>query len=239
MSKWTGRLRKLLNSPPENSPPRSTSKRETHLDETEGVDSEGQQYLERVRGKFRTLVEDFAQGRVNRAQFEELYAHYQKERRTIEALLTSRPTSDAWRLAVTEGQSVNIRRRLAARVLGYAVYANQDETPLRVYGEFTSLQEKWVAPLLARVNQVAKQRFVVTSFETGGDEASCLCAVSGQFTTVLVLFTTEPARVQMQSLEDLHCHFEQANSRVLEHYTNSSRPVEPTDLVFPYAAAFE
>ncbi len=228
MTKWTGRLRQLISSHPED----SAQARDEVGDQS--VDKEGREYLNRVRGKLGKLVDDFSQGRVNRAQFEELYAHYQKERKTVETLITSRPSTDAWRMAVTEGQSVNIRRRLAARVLGYAVYANTDETPLRVYGEFASLEQKWISPLLARVSRDSTQLFSVGSFETQDKEALCLCSVLGEFTTLLVLFTAEPARIQIESLQDLHSHFEQANQRMLSraHY-------ELSDLVFPYAAAFE
>jgi len=229
MAKWTGRLRLLVGG----------QKIESLGEPVQGtnatLEDEGWKYLNRVREKLDKLVEDFANGRVNRGQFEELYAHYQNERSAVERLMTSGPSSDAWRMAVTEGQSINIRRRLAARVLGYAVFSSHDETPLRVYGEFASLDKRWVAPLLAKVQN--NKLFVVGSFETGNDEANCLCTVSGQFTTLLVLFTTEPARVQLQSLEDLHCHFEQANHRVLSR--SQAQNVRIGDLVFPYAAAFE
>ena len=232
MAKWTGRLRLLVGS-------QQPKSRENHLPDPgiddDSTEDEGWKYLNRVRDKLSKLVEDFANGRVNRAQFEELYAHYQNERSAVERLMTSGPSSDAWRMAVTEGQSINIRRRLAARVLGYAVFSSQQETPLRVYGEFASLDNKWVSPLLAKVKN--NKLFVVGRFETGRDEATCLCAVSGEFTTLLVLFSTEPARVQMQSLEDLHCHFELANHRVLSKC--DGQPVRIGDLVFPYAAAFE
>jgi hypothetical protein len=239
MRKWTGLLKQLISSQKVKSPDASRDKKQNEkVDDVDNEGSEGWEYINRVREKLDRLVEDFAKGRVNRAQFEELYSHYQEERQVVERLMTSRPSSDAWRLAVTEGQSVGIRRRLAARVLGYAVYANHDETPLRVYGEFASLNEKWVAPLLEKMR--SDKLFTVGSFDTGSEGASCLCAVSGKFTTLLALFTTEPAGIQLQSLEDLHSHFEQANHRVLErHNPSQSRPLQVDDLVFPYAAVFE
>jgi hypothetical protein len=230
MAKWTGRLRQLIPGPPEVSQ-NSTSNDNT----TSHEDNEGWKYLNRVRNKLDKLVEDFAKGRVNRGQFEELYSHYQSERSAVERLIASEPTSDAWRMAVTEGQSINIRRRLAARVLGYAVYTNADEVPLRVYGEFATLDERWISPMLAKVQN--NKLFAVGRFNTGSEEANFLCTVSGQFTTLLVLFSTEPARVQMQSLEDLHSHFEQANHRFLSRWSTGQFDVD--DLVFPYAAAFE
>lgn len=231
MTKWTGRLRKLVTVQ------KDESLETPQGEQNAGVDDEGWKYLNRVRAKLDKLVEDFAKGRVNRGQFEELYSHYQNERNAVERLMTSGPTSDAWRMAVTEGQSINIRRRLAARVLGYAVFVSEDETPLRVYGEFASLDDKWVSPLLARVQN--NELFAAGSFETGTDGAGSLCAVSGRFTTLVVLFSTEPARVQMQSLEDLHTHFEQANHRVLSRWAKPDATFSVADLVFPYAAAFE
>jgi hypothetical protein len=231
MTKWTGRLKKLVQVHRQNPEEVASHKGDA------AVDDEGWKYLNRVRAKLDKLVEDFSDGRVNRAQFEELYSHYQKERNAVERLMASGPTSDAWRMAVTEGQSINIRRRLAARVLGYAVFANEDQTPLRVYGEFASLDEKWIAPLLTRVRN--DNLFAVDSFQTGTNGATSLCAVSGQFTTLLVLFSTEPARVQMQLLEDLHSHFEQANQRVLSRWSKTGSAFGVIDLVFPYAAAFE
>jgi len=226
MTKWTGRLRQLGKGESDDSSDSS------HTDTQDDASHEGSAYLERVREKLHTLVKDYARGWVNQSQFEELYTHYQKERDAIARLITSQPSSDAWRLAVTEGHSVNIRRRLAARVLGYAVFTNREQKPLRLFGEFTSLDERWIGPLLARVREQVRQTFVTSSFETKTRDAASLCAVLGQFTTLFVLFTTDPARVQIQLLEDLHSHFEQANGRLLSK--------EKWDgLVFPYAAAFE
>jgi hypothetical protein len=229
MTKWTDWLRRL------------TSNQEPEKESVESpeilsniADGEAWQYLQRVREKASRLVEALAQGHVNRAQFEELYAHYQKERRAVERLLMLHPSSDAWRTAVTEGESVDIRRRLAARVLGYAVYANRDRGPLRVCGEFATLNHKWVLSLLARLGRENDEPYVVGRFDTGGEDAACLCVVPGELAMLIVLFTSEPASVQVQLLEDLHRHFEQANHRVL------ARPLyQVSDLVFPYAAALE
>ena len=136
--KWTGRLSGLFGKEP-------AQQKHEPLPEGADADSEGQKYLDSIRGKLAMLAEDFAGGRVNRAQFEELYTHYQRERENVARLIVSRPLSDAWRIAVSEGESVMIRRRLAARVLGYAVYAKKDQAALRVYGEFSSLASKWVS----------------------------------------------------------------------------------------------
>jgi hypothetical protein len=217
--KWADRVKNLFKQTP--------LATETHGDD---FDNEGLHYSNRVRSKLAALVEDFAQGRVNRAQFEVLYAHYQKERDAVEKLIASQPSSDAWRMAMTEGQSVMIRRRLGSRVLGYAVYADEDPTPLRVYGEFAELDAKQLASLLDYLDE-KKSLITVTNFD---QKATCLCIVPGELATLFVLFSTEPARIQIQLLQDLHQHFERANYRVLARSF-----YKPGDLVFPFAAAFE
>ena len=56
-----------------------------------------------------------------------------------------------------------------------------------------------------------------------------LCFVPGEFTTMLAVFTTEPAAKQLEFLEELHRVFERANQRLL-----ARRPVEPATLLFPH-----
>lgn len=228
--KWTKRVKKLFKQQQE-APAQAPSEQAP-----DDSDNEGWHYSNRVRNKLTTLVEDFAQGRVNRAQFEVLYAHYQKERDAIEKLIASQPSSDAWRMAMTEGQSVIIRRRLAARVMGYAVYANQDPVPLRVYGECAELSEAQLLLLLDYLERETEDQpfIIVNDFDMGIEGATCLCIVPGEFAALFVLFTTEPARVQIQLLKDLHQHFERANHRILARSF-----YKVNDLVFPYAAAFE
>ncbi len=217
--KWTDRVKKLFKQEP------LTTK--AHDDD---FDNEGLHYSNRVRNKLAALVEDFAQGRVNRAQFEVLYAHYQKERDAVEKLIASQPSSDAWRMAMTEGQSVMIRRRLASRVLGYAVYADDDPTPLRVYGEFAEMDANQLSSMLNYTDE-EKPFIIVNNFD---QNETCMCIVPGKLAVLFVLFSTEPARIQIQLLKDLHQHFERANARILARSF-----YKPGDLVFPYAAAFE
>ena len=57
-------------------------------------------YLDQIRQKMERLAEDFAAGKVNTTQFQELYAHYQQERRAIEETLEETPEAAAWRATV-------------------------------------------------------------------------------------------------------------------------------------------
>jgi hypothetical protein len=192
-------------------------------------------YLEEVRQKMERLAEDFAAGRVNTTQFQELYAHYQTERKAIEEILEQAPEAAAWRAAVAqeEGESIIIRRRHAARILGYAIYLNANDTLLRSVGEY-NIDERVVKSML-------------DSFHTGGEEnvqsqmrsieienAQWVRFVPGQHTTLAVLFSNEPARAQLEMLRDLQAHFERANQHLLNRGVT-----EASQFVFPHAAVFE
>jgi hypothetical protein len=192
-------------------------------------------YLEEVRQKMERLAEDFAAGRVNTTQFQELYAHYQQERKAIEEILEQAPEAAAWRAAVAqeEGESIIIRRRHAARILGYAIYLNVNDSLLRSVGEY-NIDERVVKSML-------------DSFRTGGEEgvqsqmrsietenAQWVRFVPGQHTTLAVLFSNEPARAQLEMLQDLQAHFERANQHLLNRGVTDG-----SQFVFPHAAVFE
>ena len=113
MSSLIDRLRKTKNEPESPSPAEPVAPA-TPPPEFAGPADEAEGYLRAVSDKMMKLAEDFALGRVNRAQFEELYRHYLDERAAIERLLETQPGTPAWKGAVTEGESVLIKRKHAA-----------------------------------------------------------------------------------------------------------------------------
>jgi hypothetical protein len=192
-------------------------------------------YLEEVRRKMERLAEDFATGRVNTTQFQELYAHYQQERKAIEEILEQAPEAAAWRAAVAqeEGESIIIRRRHAARILGYAIYLNVNDSLLRSVGEY-NIDERVVKSMLDsfRTDGAEGVQSQMRSIET--ENAQRVRFVPGQHTTLAVLFSNEPARAQLEMLQDLQAHFERANQLLLNRgITDASQ------FVFPHAAVFE
>src|SRR3972149_9318372 len=65
---------------------------------------QAREYLSRVQAKITRLAEEFASGTINRSQFNELFGHYQRERRTIEAWMESAGDRGDWRKASSEGK---------------------------------------------------------------------------------------------------------------------------------------
>lgn len=189
---------------------------------------QAEQYLQRLQVKVSQLAEDFAEGVINREQFQRLYEHYQRERRGIENLLNLETSDDALRAAIGEGQSVVIRKQHIARAQGYAIYENESGMPVTTLGKF-ELDPSLVVPMLSSFRAAAKEIFGGGIRSTAIEGGRWLCFVPGELTTLLALFTTEPAQKQMDYIEDLHRLFEKANRHKL-----SRTPVDPAGLLFPH-----
>jgi hypothetical protein len=189
---------------------------------------QAQAYLARVRAKLFDLAESFNAGTTNRAQFQNLYVHYQREIRSIEAMIEHAPGSGNWRGAVTEGESVMIRRKHIARAQGYAIYENDSGMPLGTLGRF-DLDPALLVPMLSAFRSATREIFGAGMRSTQTEGGRWVCFVPGKFTTMLAVFNTEPAGRQLEFLDDLHHLFEQANLRLL-----ANRPFDPSTLLFPH-----
>src|SRR3954463_3466970 len=53
--------------------------------------------LNTLRGKMELVSDEFAQGKINRAQFNAVYKRYSEQRTIIERLLERNPDSEAWK----------------------------------------------------------------------------------------------------------------------------------------------
>ena len=185
-------------------------------------------YLSEVQAKLNKLAEDFNGGTINRAQFQNLYAHYQREIRSIEGILELAPGSGSWKGAVTAGESVIIRRQHAARAEGYAIYEDLSGLPLSTLGQF-QIDVDLLVPMLSSYRSAAKEMFGAGMRSTQIEDGRWLCFVPGEFTTMMAVFTSEPASKQLEYLEELHRLFERANQSKL-----ANPPVDPGTLLFPH-----
>ncbi len=187
-----------------------------------------EQYLERVQTKINTLAEEFATGEINRSQFQELYEHYRREQQTVKRYLEMAPDSDEWREATTEGKSVVIRHKHVAKVLGYSIYDNESGMPFSTIGEF-QIEAELAIPMLSSYRAATKEIFGAGMRSSQIEGGQWLAYMPGDFTTLMTLFSTDPADDQLESLEELHLLFERANRTLL-----SNPPVDPDELVFPH-----
>jgi hypothetical protein len=116
-------------------------------------EQEAQTYLQRTREKIQELAHRFADGGLNRKQFEDLYTYYQNEIQRLEFFINENPLAEDWKNVISEGQSVMIRRKSAARLVGYSIYENHSGMPLRTAGDFGVDPALFVPMLYAYANR--------------------------------------------------------------------------------------
>lgn len=187
-----------------------------------------QQFLEKLQDKIGRLADDFANGSINRQQFQELYAHYQREMRAVETLLETEQGQSEWGDAFQEGESVLIRQQHAAKARGYAIYENSSGMPISTLGKF-EVDPALFVPMLSSFRSATAEIFGGGIQATAIEGGRWLCFVPGQVTTMMAIFTAEPAKKQLDFLEQLHRLFEKANRALLSNAT-----VDAGQLVFPH-----
>lgn len=184
------------------------------------------EYIRKVQGKIDKLAADFAKRRINSAQFQDLYTHYQMEIRRIEAVAAVWP--DDWREAAREGESIAVRRQHMATAQAYAIYENDSGLPLATLGTFT-LDPALVVPMLSSYHSATREIFGAGMRLTEIDGGQRLCFLQGKYTTLLAIFNNEPIATQLEYLDGLHRDFEGANQPVL-----AAKPVRVERLIFPH-----
>mgnify|MGYP001618662659 FL=1 len=190
---------------------------------------QAEEYLERLQTKLSRLAEDFAEGTINRAQFQKLFEHYQREKKSIEDLLGAADAGDdSFKQAMTEGQSVIIRKQNVSRAQGYAIYENDSGLTVTTLGKF-DLDAAQVIPMLSSFRAATPEIFGAGMRSTAIEGGRWLCFVPGQYTTMLALFNTEPAPKQLSYIEGLHRLFEKANRHRLV-----KSPINADGLLFPH-----
>lgn len=187
-------------------------------------------YLDRLQQKINKLAEEFAAGAINRDQFQQLFDHYQRERQAILNWKEASAGSDDWKDVASEGKSIVIRSRHTSKVLGYAIYENESGMPLNTIGQF-EIDPELAVPMLSSYRSATKEIFGGEMRSTQIEGGKWLCFVPGETTTMLALFSNEPAPKQLATMEDLHRLFETANRRQL-----GRSPVNPEELAFPHSS---
>ena len=189
---------------------------------------QGQEFIAQVHQKMSRLVQEFAEGIINRTQFHRLYDRYQRQIMTVAQLIAeSDPTS--WRDAITETEdTLHLKKRLTAKAVGMSVYDNKSGMPIETLGEF-AIDPELIVPMLSSYRSAAAEIFRAGMRSTEMENGQWLCFVPGTFTTLIALFSLEPSTNQIEMVERMHKDFEQANHAALE-----AGHADPTKLAYPF-----
>jgi len=189
--------------------------------------------LEKLRQKTARVAAEFANGKINRAQFVALYAHYNEKRIIIERLLERDPNTQAWQSVASDGQTTFLRQHYASRVLSYAIYFHDKLQPLITQGQ-PSLPEDITFKILTAIRLVRRSQRTLSAQRKQIDESHWAVFIPAEFTTAIAMFWLEPSARQVILVQDLHHDFERANHALLVRGIQDSE-----QYVFPHRALFE
>jgi len=189
-------------------------------------DGEVEVRLHELETKLDRTVQDLADGLINRAQFDNLYRHYQNQRRMIRGLLME--GSGQLPASMAAGESMIIRQRYAAKILAYAVYDNESSVALYTMGDFP-MESELVVGFLSGFRSAAAEIMGAGAAKAEAEDGKVLCYVPGQYCTLIVLYSSDPAEVDVRGLRQIHSHFETLNTGLLRQ-----RPIPADKLFFSY-----
>ncbi len=183
--------------------------------------------LDHLRRKMQEVVADFAAGRINRAQFNAIYAHYNEQRTLVEKLHQRNPENDAWRQAAAPGHTGFLRTHFESRVLFYIVFRHRDPRPLIKSGEEPT-------PEVGRqIGTMIKTLWKMEQIPTSGlarkavGDGKWMVIVPGEHAMTVVIYSLQPSAHQLNLVKDLHSDFERANRLSFQRGLSSNKMVFP------------
>ena len=200
---------------------------------------QAEEALEVLREKTAHIANEFAEGKLNRAQFTAMYAHFNEKRVIIERLLARNPDTQAWQQVAKGGQTSFLRQHFEARVQAYTIFDNgttDPQAPINAAGP-TPLPPELTKQVLTAVAVLLRTRTTdkpLRALQKQIDNGRWIAIIPGTYTSAIALFSLEPSAQQFNRVVDMHRDFERANRVALERGTR-----QPDQLVFPHRALFE
>lgn len=188
--------------------------------------------LARLREKREQITREYADGKINAAQYNAMYRYYMEKTAIIEKILERDPQSETWRNVAAPGSTAFLRERFEARLLYCVVFRRGDEkAPLLTEGRLPqkaavelhrTLQSLWSSPHWR--SGVARKSL--------GD-GMWMLLVLGERSLTAALFLFQPSNLTINKVRDLHTDFERANHLMLVRGTAAAQ------MVFPQRALFK
>jgi hypothetical protein len=169
-----------------------------------------------LRQKIETVIDEFATGKINRAQFNAMYKRYSEQREIIERLLERNPDSDAWKQVLgVKGHTGFLRSHYESQPKFFIVYRHGTPKAILAAGKDkeqpTDIE---ILPILHMVWKMPNRPKVGLGRRQMGS-GDWLLLATGEHAATAVVFTLEPSAAQARLVRDSHADFERANQAAL------------------------
>ncbi len=209
----------------------------TAQEKAERAVKQGRMFISQTRTKMEQLVEDFADGKLNREQFQMLYDRYQTQINGVKLILMENDPS-MWSTALDTQETLALRKKLLAKAVGLVVYLNKTGTLLDTLGKF-EVDGTNVAKLMQKFKEYVDKHGEPTSSHPTEiryrqmvvelPPYDWMFIAKGLLTTTITRFSREPTQDQRETMIRLLRDFEMANT---SHLKKPNVTVE--DLAMPF-----
>ncbi|MGQ9888480.1 MAG: hypothetical protein ACUVSX_08335 [Aggregatilineales bacterium] len=181
---------------------------------TSKTSDQAQAFKAQVEGKIQALLAEFADGKLNREQFNALYERYSGQLALAQqALASGKLAADQLR---GDGEStIAIKHEHMGKAVGLAIYQNCTGVRIETLGAF-DVSAYVVSPVLNDFNHMTEPERLMAQRVVALPGQRWLLFAGGRYTTVATLFHNEPSPHQVREILRLHADFEVANAALLE-----------------------
>jgi hypothetical protein len=177
-----------------------------------------------VQTKIATLIADFAAGKISSEQFDIVYSRYNGQLSLAEQALDLAESGTNFNPVNT----IDILHATKGRAVGLSLYHHRSGTTLETLGTF-QIPPEVVAPVLNDFSLRIEGRQFIEPVQRRLAGNQWVVFLARDFTTMTILFSNEPSKLQLRQMQRLHHDFEEANRRFLDKYT-----VNPGQLARPF-----
>lgn len=195
------------------SAPTSGAQRRTNfMDEQPKTPDSPEQSLEHIRGKMESLAADYNVGKINRDQFDAIYAHYTDQMAVLERMIETNLKTDAWKRVAAPGVTSYLHQYHAARPLLITTLRFGAKEPIFLHGKVSPDTARDMAGVLSAITSGKATPGLVRRQLRGG----WLVVFVGAKAATLVVYSAEATKEQAERVADAHRLFERANAIALE-----------------------
>lgn len=185
------------------------------------------EYKTVIEGKIQSLVQEFAEGRLSREQFQALYERYNAQLSiATQAIISGNP--DAVAIADDGLSTIAVKEAYEGKAIGLLIYHVAGKKALESIGKFEAPMNIVLANLKAFSMLIEAEEFVEKRSEKI-DPRHWLLYSPGKTTVVVTLFQNEPSQFQIREIDRLQHDFEQANALIL-----ARDDIDAQSLAYPF-----
>lgn len=182
---------------------------------TDAALDRAQAFKAQVEDKIQALLKEFADGRLNREQFNALYERYSGQLAVAQQAIASGSPAALSQTRDGGQSTIAIRQEHMGKAVGLVIYQNRTGVSIETLGDF-DVSAFVISPVLNDFTRMMEAQRLIEQRAIQLDDRRWLLFVGGRFTTVVTLFRNEPSPAQVREIMRLHNDFEIANALLLE-----------------------